>query len=69
MCKIHEYARDALNLLIWKKGRLTLEEILETLRKEAGTTEISDGMDVREWLNMMVEEGLVKIDGEGRYVF
>lgn len=69
MCEIHERAKNVLNLLIWKKGRLSLKEILETLKKEVGVTEIAVGMDVREWLENMVEEGFVKKEESGEETY
>jgi len=72
VCEVYEKAKRVLNLLKWEKGRVSLKEILETLMKEVQTTEISPGMDVREWLENMVLEGLVRkeeIDGETYYIF
>ena len=69
MCEKHRRARNKLFLLIWKKrGRVRLEEMIKELEKE-GTLELSDGLSLEEWLEIMMEQGLVKRDADGSFVF
>ncbi len=61
-CKIaYQNARDHLNLLAWKYEKLTEERIIEELKSKAGTTKLNPGLDVRDWLEEMVDEGLVRV--------